>query len=319
MSVDMPLEKLRAYRGRNPRPEDFDEFWDASLAELYTVDPAPTFEPVEFPSAIAECYHLTFTSTKGARIYAKFMRPKNPQGKCPAVLMFHGFGAMSGSWRSLLSLVSQGYIVAMMDCRGQGGRSQDVGGTVGTTLPASPFIIGVDGPAKDMLARQIFLDTAQLARVVMDLDYVDETRVATSGGSQGGALALICAALVPSIKLCTAAHPFYSDSLRVWEMERDSGPYEGMRYYFRHFDPMHEREDEFFRKLGYVDTQFFAPRVRAKVLMATGLRDTMCPPSTQFAVYNKLTCEKEFLFYPEYAHEVLEGYEDIVFRFLAAL
>ncbi|MBQ7302360.1 MAG: acetylxylan esterase [Clostridia bacterium] len=35
----------------------------------------------------------------------------------------------------------------------------------------------------------------------------------------------------------------------------------------------------------------------------------------QFATYNKLTCEKEFLFYPEFAHEQLEGYEDFVFRF----
>ena len=319
MAVDMPLEKLYQYTGRNPRPDDFDEFWDKSVAEVYAIDPQATFERVDFPSVAAECYDLTFTGTKGARIYAKFVKPAKTEGKIPAVLTFHGFGAMSGSWRSLLPLASQGFAVAMMDCRGQGGRSQDVGGTVGTTTPAGAFIRGVDGPPEDILARQIFLDTVQLARVVMGLDYVDEQRVATSGGSQGGALALICAALVPSIKLCTAAHPFYSDYKRVWEMGLDAGPYEGLRYYFRHFDPRHENEDAFFEKLGYIDTQFFAPRIKAKVLMATGLRDNMCPPSTQFATYNKLTCEKEYLFYPEYGHEVLEGYEDIVFRFLSEI
>ena len=48
--VDMSLDKLRAYAGRNPRPADFDEFWDRSLAELDSIDPAPfAFEPKIIP------------------------------------------------------------------------------------------------------------------------------------------------------------------------------------------------------------------------------------------------------------------------------
>ena len=27
--IDMPLSKLKEYNGVNPRPADFDEFWDA--------------------------------------------------------------------------------------------------------------------------------------------------------------------------------------------------------------------------------------------------------------------------------------------------
>ena len=53
--------------------------------------------------------------------------------------------------------------------------------------------------------------------------------------------------------------------------------------------------------------------------MATGLLDTTCPPSTQFAAYNKITSEKEILIYPDYGHEGLEGHDDIVFRFLTTL
>ena len=37
--VDMPLDQLKTYAGRNPRPDDFDEFWDASIAEMKSVDP----------------------------------------------------------------------------------------------------------------------------------------------------------------------------------------------------------------------------------------------------------------------------------------
>ena len=69
--VDMPLEKLKQYQGTNPRPADFDEFWDASLAELQVIDPKVQLKPFGLKSKLADCYELTFTSTKGARIYAK--------------------------------------------------------------------------------------------------------------------------------------------------------------------------------------------------------------------------------------------------------
>ena len=35
--VDMPLEKLKEYNGRNPRPADFDEYWDEALAEMNAI------------------------------------------------------------------------------------------------------------------------------------------------------------------------------------------------------------------------------------------------------------------------------------------
>ena len=37
--LDMPLEKLKKYKGTNPRPADFDEYWDRAVAEMLAVDP----------------------------------------------------------------------------------------------------------------------------------------------------------------------------------------------------------------------------------------------------------------------------------------
>ncbi len=316
--IDMPLEKLKTYGGINPRPADFDEFWDRSLAELYNIDPEPNFKPADFTSKIAEAFELTFTSTKGARIYAKFMKPKNITGKIPAVLWFHGLSGSSQEWSLLLPYVSEGFAVAFMDARGQGGHSEDVGGVAGTTY-TTPFMRGFDGAPEDMLCRDIFLDTAQLARVVMSLDYIDEKRVGATGGSQGGALTLACASLVPSIKLAAPVYPYLCDYKRIWEMDLDCGAYEGIRYYLRHFDPLHEHIDEFFTKLGYIDLQFLAPRIKARLMMSTGLMDTTCPPSTQFAAYNKITSEKSMLIYPDYGHENLKGNADKVFKFMLDL
>lgn len=316
--LDMPLSKLQEYMGRTPRPADFDEFWDKSLAEMNAIDPKPVFTPHPFKSTCADLYELRFTSTKGAVIFGKVAVPKNIKGKVPALLKFHGLGGDGGSYRSLLDYASQGYVVASMDCRGQAGLSKDVGvSTVGTML--TPFVRGLDGDPENLLCRDLFLDTAMFARIIMGLDYVDETRVGCTGGSQGGALTVVCAALVPSIKLCAPIHPYLSDYKRVWEMDLAKDAYDGLRAFFRHYDPRHEREDEIFTKLGYIDIQNLAPRIRAKVLWATGLMDNICPPSSQFAAYNKLTCEKEMKIYPDYKHENLRGQDDIIFNFMSEL
>ena len=317
--IDMPLAKLREYQGVNPRPADFDEYWEKALAELDKIDPKVSFKPYEkINSFVADAYELTFTSTKGARIYAKFVKPKNIVGKAPAVIMFHGLSGSSGSWSGMLNYASQGFVVAFMDTRGQGGYSQDVGSGLGTTY-TTPFMRGFDGNLDDLLCRDLFLDTARLAKIVMSLDYVDETRVGVTGGSQGGGLSIACAALVPEIKLCAPNFPYMSDYKRVWDMDLDKGAYEGIRYYLRAFDPRHEHIDEFFLKLGYIDIQFLAPRIKAKVLMATGLMDTTCPPSTQFAAYNKMTCERDVVIYPDFWHEALKGHDDIIFNFMSEL
>ena len=167
-----------------------------------------------------------------------------------------------------------------------------------------------------MLFRHIFLDTAQLARIVMALPGVDEHRIGVYGGSQGGGLSLACAALEPRIKRVAPLYPFLCDYRRVWEMDLDEMAYEELRYYFRRFDPLHERETAVFTQLGYIDVQHLAPRIRAEVLMAVSLMDQICPPSTQFAAYNKISAPKQQLRYPDYGHEWMPELADLAFKYL---
>ncbi|MNC47115.1 Cephalosporin-C deacetylase [compost metagenome] len=144
----------------------------------------------------------------------------------------------------------------------------------------------------------------------MSMPEVDPARVGAFGLSQGGALTVACAALEPRIKLAVPVYPFLSDYKRAWELDITTSAYEEINYYFRFFDPHHEREDEIFNRLGYIDIQNLAGRIRAKVLWVTGLADTVCPPSTQFAAYNKITATKELMVYHEYGHEYLPYLSD---------
>ena len=53
--------------------------------------------------------------------------------------------------------------------------------------------------------------------------------------------------------------------------------------------------------------------------MAVGLMDTICPPSTQFAAYNRIRSKKEMLIYPDYGHEGLPGSGVAIYEFLGGL
>ena len=69
--IDMPLEQLLTYEGRNPRPADHDEYWETALAEMRAVDAQVELKPAAFQVPGAECFDLRFTGVRGARIYAK--------------------------------------------------------------------------------------------------------------------------------------------------------------------------------------------------------------------------------------------------------
>lgn len=318
MLIDMSLQELKKYQGINPRPHDFDEYWDKALEEMRFIDPEVELVPAKFQAPCAECFHLYFTGVGGARVHAKYLRPKNSNKPHPAVLMFHGYSGNSGSWSDKLNYVANGFSVAALDCRGQGGLSQDVGGVKGNTFRGH-IIRGLDDSPEKLLFRNIFLDTAQLAKIVMDMPEVDENRVGALGGSQGGGLTLACAALEPGIKRLAPVYPFLCDYKRVWEMDLAKDAYQELKDYFRLFDPTHAREDEVFTTLGYIDVQHLAKRIKGEVLMAVGLMDTVCPPSTQFAAYNKITAPKEMVIYPDFGHEWLAGFDDMTFEFMMEL
>ncbi len=318
--IDKPLSELRVYQGVNPRPADFDAYWDASLRDLDAVDPAVELKRnTTLSSRQAECFDLWFTGVGGARVHAKYLRPARRQGKAPALLQFHGYTGNSGDWAQKLAYAGEGFCVAALDCRGQGGLSEDNLQIRGNTHHGH-IIRGLDDPdPRNMLFRYIYLDTAQLARIVMGFDEVDPARVGAWGGSQGGALTLACAALEPRIRLAASEFPFLCDFKRVWDMDLCKDAYAELKTFFRLFDPTHAREEEIFTRLGYIDLQFLAPRIRAKTLMAVGLMDTICPPSSQFAAYNKITAEKDLVIYPDFGHEGLAGHTDRVFQFMMAL
>ena len=43
--------------------------------------------------------------------------------------------------------------------------------------------------------------------------------------------------------------------------------------------------------------------------------DNICPPSTQFAVYNNITSKKKHIIFPDYTHEEISVFDDMLIDF----
>jgi cephalosporin-C deacetylase len=46
-ALDKPLAEIQEYRGGNPRPRDFDAYWEKALVELDATKPEVEMIPVE--------------------------------------------------------------------------------------------------------------------------------------------------------------------------------------------------------------------------------------------------------------------------------
>ena len=249
-----------------------------------------------------------------ARLHAKYLKPVSDE-PVPLVLQFHGYPGASRSWFEQASFAGMGMALIALDCPGQGGPSEDIGGFEGTTV-AGHIVAGIDGDPANLYYVRLHQDIRILCRIVRELEGIDLARVFVNGASQGGGLGIAtCALNSELINRAAILYPFLSDFLLVWDLDADDIAYEGLRYWSRWFDEDSTRIDEAYAKLAYFDSKNFAPMVKCPVLFGTGTADIVCPPATQFAVYNNLTCEKRHEFFEGFGHEEIQDFDDMIIPF----
>ncbi|HFI0130464.1 TPA: alpha/beta fold hydrolase [Streptococcus suis] len=310
----MSLQEMESYLGRQEVPTDFDQFWQGHLASLPDL---PDFELVEKEVGLegVACSELTFIGQGGSKIFSKVIFPKKEE-KIPVLFYFHGYQGQGPDWSENLKFLAAGYGVVAMDVRGQAGRSQDLGQFDGLTVKGQVIRGMLQGP-EHLFYKDVYLDVYQLIEIIASLDFVDQKRLVSYGASQGGALALVAAALSPYISKTVAIYPFLSDFKRVLELGNNSEAYDELFRYFKFSDPFHEREEEVLRTLSYIDVKNMAHLISCPVAMVTGLEDSVCPPSTQFAIYNRLAGPREMKIMPDYGHDAMHvQVNDYVFDYL---
>lgn len=303
---DLPLEQLRSYRPEVAEPADFDAFWERTIAESRAVATAPEVRRVDSPLANVEVYDVTFSGFGGDPVSAWLILPAGDSEPLPAVVEYVGYGGGRGLPHERLAWASAGYAYLRMDTRGQGGGW----GTGGSTADphgsggATPGFMtrGIAHP-DDYYYRRVFTDAVRAVDTVRDLDRVDAARVAVTGASQGGGIAIAAAGLSDGLVAVMPDVPFLCHFERaVGLTERD--PYqEIVRYLAVHRDA----GETVFRTLSYFDGVNFARRATAPALFSVAHMDAVCPPSTVYAAKNTWAADADITDYHFNGHEGGEG------------
>jgi len=290
---DMPLAELRRYAPPRVEPDDFDAFWQATLDEARAHPLAPQFSPVDYGLRTVDTFDVTFNGYGGEPIKGWLLLPHYRDRPLPCVVEYVGYGGGRGFPLDWLLWSSAGYAHLIMDTRGQGS-DWSPGDTAdpepSNSNPHYPGFMtrGILDP-HTYYYRRVFTDAVRAVEAARAHQAIDAGRIALTGGSQGGGIALATAALSPEISIVMPDVPFLCLFRRATEIT-DARPYgEIGRYCHVHRDKI----ETVFATLAYFDAVNFATRSTAHALFSVGLMDEVCPPSTVFAAYNHFAGPKE--------------------------
>ena len=243
---------------------------------------------------------FSFDSSLNTRVYGSlFFAKKSRNNIC--IVMYHGLGAHTHT-QGYIDLAhmwtEQGYDVIGMDIRHQGGLTTGHPKVSKNGLYTSGY-----ESLETYYYTQIYIDTYLLLEVAKQI-FPNHLLIA-NGGSQGGALALISAALHPDIALCIADMPSNTDI--PYLMHHSDSRFKDFNLLIT-LNPSQKTHIE--NILIDIDVLSYAKMIKVPTLLASGSNDQVCPTITTSKLYDLLTCKKDFCIYEGFGHG---GYDDIHF------
>jgi cephalosporin-C deacetylase len=319
---DLPADELVTYSPELTSPPDLETFWSKTLEESRAAARPPEFNRVSTGLSLVDTFDVTFSGFGGHPVRAWLHLPANLEAPIPAVVRYQGYGGGRGTALDVTTWTLAGYATLLMDTRGQGSAwgPGDTPDPVGSSPSYPGFMTrGILDP-HEYYYRRVYTDAVMALEVMRAHPLVRADRVAVTGASQGGGVALSVAALVPDLWAVLADVPFLCDFRRATQIV-DTEPYTEIVHYLKiHRD----HTDIAFSTLAYFDAAGLVTYAKAPALFSVGLMDQTCPPSTVYAAFNRYggqeQVEKRIVEYPFNDHEGGEAFHRAVqLEWLASL
>ena len=302
MLTDLPLAELRSYAPDVAEPADFDSFWSEQLAAVRAAARAPEFTAASTPIRHADVFDVTFSGFAGDPVKGWLLVPHDPAPRGAVVVEYIGYGGGRGDPLDWLNWSCAGYVHLVMDTRGQGGgwRGADTPDPSDGGAPSTPGFLtrGIADPRTHYYTR-LFIDAARAVDAARGYQAATGLPLVTTGGSQGGGLAIAAAHLAPGVRAAMPDVPFLAHPRRGAEVT-GSRPYAELAEYCAVHS---EQVETVFRTLCYVDVVNHAKRAQAPALFSVGLADDITPPSTVFAAFNHYAGPKQIAVYEFNGHD----------------
>lgn len=277
-------------------PPDFSTYWENAKAALGTipVDAKMTLLPERCTEKV-NVYHVNLQNYKiGTRLYGILCVPKK-EGKYPALLQVPGAGVRPYSGD--VANAERGIITFQIGIHGV---PVDMDVAVYSNLMAGALAgywnYNLDDKDRYYYKR-VYLGCVRANDFLTSLPQYDGKNLGVMGGSQGGALSIVTAALDPRIKFLAALYPALSDVTGYLK-----GRAGGWPHLFDKNNLAFNNTREKINTAGYYDVVNFAKQLKVPGIYTMGFNDETCPPTSMFAAYNVITAPKELLIVPETGH-----------------
>ena len=291
-------------------PADFDEFWGnirknvlaQPIKELEKIDITPAKQKKNFVVYDMKVNCISNRPVSGYLVIPKNARPKS----LPAIVSFHGAGFRSSTMQ--FGYAGKGMIAFDVNAHGiPNGKDKDfyqkmrvqIGKECGGRYNHS----GKEDREK-YFYKNVYMRVIRALQYVKSLPEWDGKNLIIVGGSQGGAQAIVAAALDPDVTLCRALVPAMSDHSGCFAGRQSGWP--------RGSQDLKDKAavEKAVKTMAYYDDVFFGRRIKCPIYTCTGFIDTVCSPTSVYAFYNNLpaTTFKSMTTTPTAPHTAGEKY-----------
>jgi cephalosporin-C deacetylase-like acetyl esterase len=277
-------------------PADFAAYWDQAKADLAKVplDARMTLMP-ERCTEKTNVYQVNLQNFRpGARLYGILCVPKK-EGKYPAILKVPGAGTRP--YNGDIATAEKGFITFEIGIHGiPVNMDVSVYNNLGAGALAGYWNINLDDKDRYYYKR-VYLGCVRANDFIVQLPQYDGTNLGVTGGSQGGALSIITAALDTRVKFLAAFYPALSDLTGYLK-----GRAGGWPHLFDKNNLAFNNKKEKIETAGYYDVVNFARLIKVPGMYSWGFNDETCPPTSMYAAYNVITAPKELFVVQETGH-----------------
>ncbi|KAA6432328.1 acetylxylan esterase [Rufibacter glacialis] len=276
-------------------PPDFTSFWEEAKAEAAKVpmDAKLTFLP-EHSTTTVDVYLVNLQNhKKGQRLYGYLCKPKAP-GNYPVLFSPPGAGVKASSPSTFFA--DHGFISLSIEIHGISPQlDSDTYKNISNAF--GDYMFHKLDDRDNYYYKSVYLGCVRSIDYLCSLPEFDGKNVVVTGGSQGGALAIVTAALDKRVKALASFYPALADMTGYLHGRAGGWPHLlSARYAAVTNTPAK------LRTIGYYDVVNFARHVTVPGFYSWGYNDNTCPPTSVYAAVNVVKAPKTLAITPITGH-----------------